>query len=79
MATTMTEETIIDAIKDVTGYTVTTGMSLNDAGLDSLDLVNVIIELEGDHAGVIIPDAVAENAKTVQEFVTGCLQAATKT
>ena len=41
---------------------------VEDLGADSLDVVEMLMTLEDDH-GVIIPDDVAMNLKTVQDVV----------
>lgn len=60
------------AIADILGvakFEVTDGASLtNDLGADSLDLVEIAIELEGQF-GVVLDDETVERAASVKDFV----------
>jgi len=62
----MTADCVLAALSDTANSPVTIDMTIDAAGLDSLDLVDVVMKLEETHH-VEIPDEATE-AKTVEEF-----------
>jgi acyl carrier protein len=45
----------------------------NDLGFDSLDKVETLMEVE-EHFGIDVPDAVADEARTIRDIVDGVMR-----
>jgi acyl carrier protein len=45
----------------------------NDLGCDSLDLVEIVMELE-DHFDISVPDEVADEVRTIREITDGLMR-----
>ena len=65
-------KSVIDSFEDITGLhredIVLSANLSNDLGMDSLDLLEVIMDLEGSF-NIVIPDEYWDDAKTVEDIV----------
>ena len=62
------EERVIDIVNDILGVEVTEEDTFEDLYMDSLDLVEIIIECEKEFSYPITDDKV-QNLKTVEDLV----------
>ncbi|PYP84899.1 MAG: phosphopantetheine-binding protein [Candidatus Angelobacter sp. Gp1-AA117] len=59
---------LIAAVKKIPEENVTTESTFEQLGLDSLDAINLIYEIEGEF-NISVPDDVARSIKDVQQLV----------
>lgn len=69
------EEQIIKLIHDQTAVTVTIDTKLDDAGLDSLDTMEIVVGIE-EIFDVEIPDDEIEDLKSVRDIVNSVIKKA---
>lgn len=76
-----TREKVLDGIKRIVGEQMAidpgqiqeTNHLENDIGCDSLDLVEIMMEVE-DHFGVSVPDEISDQSRTINEIADNVLK-----
>ena len=64
----MNEQKVIEIIERLNGIQVTEESNLEDSGLNSLDIIETVMECEKEF-NISIPDEYIETIQTVQELI----------